>query len=138
MAVRTITNTVTLPGTTTPWALKNITIRLNVPVFGTAGAVEKIRALTVQTDTSGTWTAVLDVNADLDPAGTSYTVGEASGVLWTFVVPAGDPAVVMKLRDCLVDAPTNPTPIVAPDVAGIIDAMFATPAAATASPGASS
>jgi hypothetical protein len=133
-ATRIVQNVIRRPRTGDVVALRQVSIKASQPLFVNSGAVEIESTSYPVSDATGLWQAVLTVNndADVTPQGTSYTVRELSGVIWTFVVPAGDPAVPVNLFDCLVDAPTNPTPIVAPNVAGIIDAMFATPAAATA------
>lgn len=119
VAVRTLQNILQLPGTTSPWANRVITIRLNCSAFADSGQIEKLKDLYVTTDATGLWAAVLEVNAALDPAGTSYSVREATGLVWpAVVVPAGDPTVPVWLRDCLVDDPTNPNQLT-PGIAGV-------------------
>lgn len=107
--LRTVQNRLEHPGGA-PIVGRQVSIKLNTPSFIDAGAREKERKLFVTTDSNGLWSHVLEVNADIDPAGTYYTVSELSGVIWSFIVPAGDPTVPINLRDCIIDAPTNSTP----------------------------
>jgi hypothetical protein len=104
----TVQNTLQNPGTGKPVAGRNVTIRLCLPGFVNGGTVEKIRTRTVTTDATGLWSVPLEVNDDIDPAGTYYTVHEF-GVAYSFVVSySTDP---VTLRSCIVD-PANPDPLV--------------------------
>lgn len=108
---RVVQNILENPGTGQPWAGKTVSIRLNTPGFIDAGAREKMtRTRYATTDATGLWSAELEVNDDIDPPGTSYTVREyPAGPTWTFIVAAGSGAV--NLHDCLTSDPTNPNPL---------------------------
>jgi hypothetical protein len=106
----TITNILQNPGTGKPIVGKTVSIRLNVPGFVNGGSTEKRRSTYATTDATGEWSAVLEVNADIDPAGTYYTVSEL-GTIWPFVVPFS--ASALTLRACLVTDPANPDPLTA-------------------------
>lgn len=113
-AVRTrvVSNILQSPGSGRPLAGKLVSIRLNVPGFVTGGTVEKAKTTYVTTDSTGLWSVALEVNDDIDPAGTFYTVQEAAGVIWSFIVPYGDGSAT-TLRACLISDPSNPDPLVA-------------------------
>jgi hypothetical protein len=107
----TVTNTVQRPGTASPVKGLSVTIRLNVLGFIDGGSTEKVNTRFVETDDDGVWSCELEANADIDPAGTYYTVHEGKIATWSIVVPpAGSP---VNLRDILVDDPANPSPMVA-------------------------
>jgi hypothetical protein len=111
--LRTVRNILQNPGSGRPVARRTVTIRLNIPAgFIDGGSVEKIRTAYATTDDTGLWTAQLEVNSDITPPGTYYTVAEAPGLIWTFVVPAGDPNIPVDLFDCLVTNPVNPNPVI--------------------------
>ncbi len=108
MAVRTVQNVMTKPKDKTPIVNKQVTIKLNTRAFGDTGQREILSVSYAWSDSTGLWSASLDVNADLDPPGTYYTVQEANGVIWTFVIPAGTTPV--WLRQCLVTPPAQQSP----------------------------
>lgn len=118
MATRIVKNKLKLPGGG-PLVQHPVTIKLNAPGFTDDGQSEVIGQTPAVTDAGGVWSAELVLNADIDPAGTIYTVTEeASGLAWPFRVAAGEG--VLWLRDALVSAPepgTQPV-IAAPGPAG--------------------
>lgn len=120
--VRTVVNIEEHPGPNAPAAAgRKVTARLNSPGFIDGGTREKIdwtREAII--DITGQWSLILEVNADIDPLGTSWTIKEPGNRQWTIQVPAGDPAVPVTLRACLVSDPTAPNPI----QAGVSEADF--------------
>lgn len=112
MATRVVQNVLQKPSGGAATRPTTVTIRLNVRGFTDNGATEIISTDYAPVDpATGMWSWPHEVNADIDPAGTYYTVREGSGVIWTYVVEAGDTPV--NLFDCLVEAPDNPSPVIA-------------------------
>ncbi len=106
--VATVTNTLTNPGTSAPVVGGTVTIRLNTSAFTVDGTTEKVRSRTVTTNNSGVWSVTLEVNDDLDPAGTYYTAKEP-GVpnLWTFALTGAQANLTVPLRSVLVTPPNS-------------------------------
>lgn len=111
---RVVTNTMLYPDDS-PIANQKVNIRLNNPSSGwESNHVNQIlKSSRPATDQTGKWTATLDVNADIEDGTSYYSVSQASGDVWYFVVVAGDFAVEVNVRDILVTPPdvSNP-PIV--------------------------
>lgn len=112
---RVVTNTMLRPDRT-PIVGKTVRIQLNNPTAGwEPDHVDEItnRAAAV-TDQTGKWSVTLDCNVDIEDGSSFYTVSQASGEIWSFVVPVGDFAVPVQLRDILtIDPQTGPTPVIA-------------------------
>lgn len=113
---RTVEHALQTPGTDHPVCGKTLSIRLNTSGYINGGTVQKIRTTYVTTALAadpvpGKFSIPLEVNDDIDPAGTYYTIAIFSEIL-AFVVPAGTGTVT--LRDCLVTNPVNPNPVVLP------------------------
>jgi hypothetical protein len=109
----TVQNVLQHPGTLSPIVGRTVSIRLNVPAFANSGATEKVQTRYATTDSTGLWSVALEINDDLDPAGTSYTVREGSGQIWTFILTAASAGLTVNLRSVLVTNPANPDPLVA-------------------------
>lgn len=112
--VRTVTNIEEHPGPGEPAAVgRKVTAKLNSPGFIDGGTREKMgytREAVI--DVTGAWSLILEVNADIDPPGTTWTVKEPGNRTWIIEVLAGDPAVPVTLRSCIVTDPQNPNPVV--------------------------
>jgi hypothetical protein len=107
---RTVQNIIERPGTGRPFVGHKVTIRLNTAGFIDGGTREKIKETYAVTDSTGLWSAVLEVNDDVEPGGSYYTVRELPGLVWSFVVTPGD--VALNLYDCLTSAPQDgPLPV---------------------------
>lgn len=120
---RIVQNELEHPGPGLPVASgRTVTAKLNGPGFIDGGTREKVFTREAVIDpATGLFQLILEVNADIDPAGTSWIVKEPGNRTWTIQVPAGDPTVPVTLRACLVADPTNPNPI----QAGVSEAELA-------------
>lgn len=116
---RNLKNRLCRPGTTEPIVNHRVSIRLNTPGFiddGTVGGTqttEQTDDLYVWTDATGLWVAPIVPNTYINPADSWYSVKEFKNTApWAAVVPDGGAGTDVWLEACLVDAPTNPTPII--------------------------
>lgn len=116
MAARTATvqNICAQPGT----PLKAITrgqvaVKLNTISFTIDGTTEKARHRYTDVDlVTGHWSMVLELNDDLDPAGTYWVITEPTGATWTIQLTAAHAGLTVQLRDVLQTNPLNPDPLV--------------------------
>jgi hypothetical protein len=110
VATRIVQNQLTLPGGG-PRSEQAVSIRLNSAAFTDSGHAEVIGRINTVTDGAGLWAVSLELNADMLPIGTYYTVAQDdTGKVWAFEVTAGEGP--LWLFDALIDAPVeSPLPV---------------------------
>lgn len=111
------------PGTGRPVCGKTLSIRLNTSAYINGGAVEKIRTAYVTTALAtdpvpGKFSIALEVNDDVLPAGSFYTI-QIFGEIQTFIVLPG--AGPVNLFDCLTFPPANLPPPILLSMLSIVD-----------------
>lgn len=123
-----VQHTLTAPGGN---ALTGRSVMVTLVSGATGGFVgsttEVISRSLAVTDSTGVWSVTLTPNAEINPAGSYYTVTQAGETL-AFVVPAG--VGPFWVKDLLVQAPTMPAGVIVPvpttDAADIITGVFDT------------
>jgi hypothetical protein len=102
---------VTLPDGT-PYTGQPVPVTLNTPTAFTADGLTEIVRTAYATQTPTGFEITLPINDDIDPSGTTWRLRVAR-LSWTFQLTAAHAGLRVPLRPVIVDAPTNPAPMVA-------------------------